>query len=400
MRLLTNHKKRMKRKTTAIALLLLIASGVLLFSGCGGIGSSPDESGQSPAAEESEPEDSSAQSSEENNILQVDPIAPKEIQGEKVDFVTHSGTLTRGAKKTTYDFATPREGIYRFDFSDIPNEQDLCLEVTDPDGKVVNNPTTGWLDQPKTAYCSNSVGTTLNTENLDIKKKHTLSLWYDEYAEYESIPFKLTIGQPKNPVDITGATDVNDSMEFAEQDNLYRFTAPRDGTYRFEAAEIRDEQDLRFNVYNDLGEELEEEFCYNGDGITMELSEGKTYDIHVRAEETISPYTFKIGTQKPAEDISAYAGVNDSVEFTEQDNIYKYTPQSAGEMSFSVSELRDDSEVQITVFNRLGEEVAAESGGNGEYVTVEDTKAKETYEVHVSQYKGYSPYTLSVQQMQ
>ena len=41
---------------------------------------------------------------------------------------------------------------------------------------------------------------------------------------------------------------------------------------------------------------------------------------------TFSPYNLKVGKQKEIVDISEFYGMNDSIEFTDQENVYLFEP--------------------------------------------------------------------------
>lgn len=136
----------------------------------------------------------------------------------------------------------------------------------------------------------------------------------------------------------------------------------------------------------------------NNEGITINLEEGEKYTIHVKEGTGFSPYDLKVGKQKEYKDISQFDGVQDSIEFTDQDNVYLYTASSDGEYEFVLSEMKSNIYVYTSIYNRLGERLAYNYCDNDDSFTIDNLEAGETYEIHVKYENGTSPYVMTIQQ--
>ena len=90
---------------------------------------------------------------------------------------------------------------------------------------------------------------------------------------------------------------VSDSLQFTSQRNRYLFTAPGDGRYRFEMAELRNNAGVYLSAYNYLGETIAGQYTQNGQGLTLNLAGGQTYELRVRQNNGFSPYTLIIAKQ-------------------------------------------------------------------------------------------------------
>jgi hypothetical protein len=82
------------------------------------------------------------------------------------------------------------------------------------------------------------------------------------------------------------------------QKNVYSFTAPRDGRYRFEMAELRSNAQVRLMAWNYLDENIADSYCRNGQGLTLnELVGGQTYEIQIRQSSGFSSYSLNVRMQ-------------------------------------------------------------------------------------------------------
>lgn len=133
-------------------------------------------------------------------------------------------------------------------------------------------------------------------------------------------------------MDITDLTKVSDSIQFIQQTNFYSFTAPFDGTYRFEFSGISDAASFTMAL-NEGGEDgftfVDSDFHMgNGDGITTQFTAGTTYRLimqwsidtdeqnRIIAHQGNSGYTLNIGTQKAIVGLPAISSTADSIQFT------------------------------------------------------------------------------------
>lgn len=188
------------------------------------------------------------------------------------------------------------------------------------------------------------------------------------------------------------------NMAAEEQKDTYTFTAAETGRYYIWLTEVLSGTDIGVYVHNSLGEIASNHYCGNEEGVTVDCVAGETYTIYLCESWGFSSYQLNVGHKKATVDISGYDVINDSIEYLEQYNTYTFTPAVAGSYNFSFSEMMNNCELRIHVFNRLNEEIAWENYcSNGEGVTVDNMVAGETYTIAVEHdYYDMSSYTMTV----
>lgn len=187
------------------------------------------------------------------------------------------------------------------------------------------------------------------------------------------------------------------NISVKDQVDTYTFTAAVNGRYLVWMDEIYSGNSFELYIKDSLGDTKAVDYsCYNGEGQYMDLTAG-TYTIEVRYDGGFSTYNLHIGHQKDSVDISAVDAINDSMEFLRQINKYTFTPNQSGVYYFGFSEITNNSNLFISVWNRLNERVDyASYCSNGEGLKVR-LNAGETYTVYVENtYEVITPYTLSI----
>lgn len=150
-------------------------------------------------------------------------------------------------------------------------------------------------------------------------------------------------------------------------------------------------------VYNDLGEKLVQSVSMkNGDSLKVELADGKTYTVKVAYYHSLGDYVFNFGIQKPYADITDIDTVKDSIEFSNQENVYLLTAKNDGELTLTVSGMDGSCAISATVYNSLGEKVVRNSSLRNEYDIKAKLNAGETYKVTVNHVNGFTDYTLTI----
>jgi hypothetical protein len=204
-------------------------------------------------------------------------------------------------------------------------------------------------------------------------------------------------------VEAATITTIQGEISRDGQRDAYRFTAPRDGRYRFEMAELRNNTRVRLAVLNYLGEQIASDSgsgVGNGNGLTLNgLVRGQNYEIRIGHYNGFSPYNLIIGQQKETVDISPLTGLSDSIQYTDQRNIYSFTAPRDGRYRLEMAELRNNTRIRMAVLNYLGEQIASDSGsgvGNGNGLTLNGLVRGQDYEIRVSHYNGLSAYRLNI----
>ena len=282
-----------------------------------------------------------------------------------------------------YNFIPPRYGRYRFELSGMRSGIVTCLYATNALGEI--------LESDK--YASNGRGITL--QNLNADETYQICVGQnDNFGQYA-----LSVGYQKEIVDITEYTSIHDRLEYKDQRNVYLFTPSQDGVYRFELSGMQSGTVAVLNAYNNLGESFAlNDRCANGDGITLEdLKAGEQYEIQVRQRESFSSYILNFGWQKEPKDISDFDGVNDSVQYIGQRNVYTFIPAENRTYTFTMLNMLGECEVDLQCFDILRASVASDTScTNGESITVFDMTAGETYEIQVGQKVSTSEYILRI----
>ena len=317
------------------------------------------------------------------NTISIEGLPSNPAAVNAAEIVTYSGTLSGEGQVDEYSFVAPYDGFYRADISELYNGVDVELFIVDDGGYTVASD----------LYCINGEGATAD----DLIAGHTYVVRVKQDSGFSG--YTLSIGMQKPTIDITGYSTVSDSIEYTDQRNTYVFTAPLDGTYRFELSGVQYDTDFELRMYNYLGEMLESDlYCINGEGISVNnLKSGETYQIEIRQDYGFSSYSMYIGYQKETIDISELSSFTDSIEYTDQRNVYTLTVPVEGQYTFEISGMMNDTDVELYLFNDLGETVDSDLYCiNGEGISVDGLEAGKVYELQIRQDYGLGGYTLSI----
>lgn len=283
-------------------------------------------------------------------------------------------------QENDYSFTPSISGTYRFDFSDVPDGTDLKLQVFN----------SGW-EQIKSDYdLDDGDGIT-----IPLDAQHT---YYIRVTEYENLGnYTLNIGHKKAVQAVSQFSSVSDAIQYTHQENDYSFIPAISGSYRFEFSNVPDGTDLKLYILNSGWEQMS--YAYdldNGDGITITLDANKTYYIRVTQYENIGIYTLNIGCKKAIVDISSYASITDSIQYTDQENDYLFAPSSSGDYRFEFSDVPDATYFKLYIFNSGWEQIKYDYGlDNGDGITV-SMDVGYVYYIRVMQYSESGEYTLNV----
>jgi len=311
--------------------------------------------------------------------LAVDKLPSNPTSVGAAEILTYAGNVAYEEQVDEYSFTAPYDGRYRADISGLQNGVNVELYVYDDTGSTIGSDT----------YCVNEEGVTVK----DLAAGHVYIVRVKQDSGFSG--YTLSVGLQKPVIDITGYTTVTDSVEYTDQRNVYSFTAPIDGRYRFELSGMQNGTDVELYMFNHLDETIASDtYCVNDEGITVkDLKGGETYQIQVRQDSGFSSYTMYIGYQKGTVDISDLSSVKDSIEYTDQRNVYLFTVPRDGRYRFELSGLQNGTDVELYMFNNLGETTASDTYcTNEEGITVKDLKAGEVYELQIRQDSGFSNY--------
>lgn len=283
-------------------------------------------------------------------------------------------------QKNNYSFSPQSDGLYRFEFSDVPDGTDYKLYVYN----------SGWEELERVIDVDNNDGISIN---LSSKK-----IYYISVVQYRSTgSYTLNIGHKKSLVTATGYTAISDSIQYTDQENDYAFMPSVSGTHRFEFSNVPNGTDLRLIIYNSGWEEKARIYdADNGDGITISLTKGKTYYIRVKHYRGNGVYTLNIGYKKAIANLSESAYDSDSIQYTDQENDYCFIPSVNAEYKFSFIHVPDGTDFNLLVFNSGWEEIKRGYDMDNEGELSVQLSAGETYYVRVAYYRGTGSYGIKV----
>lgn len=283
-------------------------------------------------------------------------------------------------QKNNYSFSPQSDGLYRFEFSDVPDGTDYKMYVYN----------SGWEELERVIDVDNNDGISIN---LSSKKTYYISV-----VQYRSTgSYTLNIGHKKSLVTATGYTAISDSIQYTDQENDYAFIPSVSGTHRFEFSNVPNGTDLRLIIYNSGWEEKARIYdADNGDGITISLTKGKTYYIRVKHYRGNGAYTLNIGHKKAIANLSESAYDSDSIQYTDQENDYCFIPSVNAEYKFSFIHVPDGTDFNLLVFNSGWEEIKRGYDMDNEGELSVQLSAGETYYVRVAYYRGTGSYGIKV----
>lgn len=185
-------------------------------------------------------------------------------------------------QENDYLFTAQKDGLHRFEFSDVPDGTDLSLYIYNSGWELVQSAIN--FDNSDGLSVSLSAGTS----------------YYIRVKQYEGTGnYVLNIGQKKEIVNVSNYTDIADSVQYTHQENDYSFDVSSDGTYRLAFSDVPDGTDLSMYVYNS-GQELINSSINldSGDGMSVSLTAGKTYYIRVKQYKGYGTYRLHIQRQE------------------------------------------------------------------------------------------------------
>lgn len=315
------------------------------------------------------------------NILNINPIEKKEIFADNVEFVKYSGYLEYKNQIDEYSIVAPISGKYRFDISDTLSNTKITIIVLDSAGKQVAY-----------SYSLSSNGGV--TAKLEANMTYTVKIMQVSGIDN----YTLTIGQPKTSINVSGCTDIHDSIEFKEQINKYSYTPTETGKYRFSFSDVKYGIKLALCINNSKGKQLDFiTMMEDGYGLTEQLEANETYTIYVLQNGDFGEYTLNIGSQKEVKNITDFTKIKDCTEFQEQRNIYTYTPNVSGKYRFYFTDVLNGVNLYLSIYDDLNNQL----NNNTYNIPINDgatynlEKGKQ-YTIRVSQAKNYGSYTMNI----
>ena len=291
-----------------------------------------------------------------------------------------NGSIQNEEQEDSYAFTPETDGIYRFEFSNIPNNVSHTIYLYNSDGEELDHNINIGNEQGITSKL-------VSGKTYIVRIKHG----------WNTGSYTLNVGHQKPSQVISEYNQITDSIQFRDQENDYIFVPELDGLYRFEFSEIPNDVYHSMYIYNSDMEEIDHNISIrNEGGITASLKARQEYHIVVKQSENIGSYKLLIGKQKPTIDISGYTIVSDSIQYTNQENIYDFVPKNDGRYRFEFANIPNNISHSIYVYNSGFEELDKNTGIGNENGLSINLNANEMYHVVVKQSWNVGSYDLLV----
>ena len=312
--------------------------------------------------------------------LSIPSIASSTCEVEQNVILKFWGSVFHDGDYTDYSFYPDFSGVYRFEFSDVPDGTDFKLYIYN----------SGYETKKYEYDLDNGDGITIS---LDSGNEYIIRV-----QQYRNVgAYCLNVGQQKPLVDISSYTAISDSIQYNDQENNYSFIPENSGTHRFEFSNVPDGTDLALCIYNSGWEVIKNDYDMdNGDGITTSLSKGEVYYIKVSQYRDIGSYDITVGHKKEITAVSDVTFVSDSVQYTDQLNDYEFVAKVSGVHRFEFSDVPNGTDLELYVYNSGWEVIKNDYDmDNGDGITVSLSEGQ-TYYIRVGQYRSTGLYTLNI----
>ena len=296
---------------------------------------------------------------------------------------TRSGNMETKGQRDIYLVTPPVDGTYRLETEQMKKNASVVISVQSLSGQKTE----------REKECKNAESVT-----LQLKAGETYFITVEQKKEFGT--YQIDICYEKTEKDISGYTEIQDSMEYKNQCNRYTLETDTDGRYRIEIDGAKENASFSVTV-KDQNETVlyEQDEMKNGQGITADgWIAGERYTIEVMQKTGIGDYKLKIGAQKEKQDISHARTIEDQMEFEDQINRYYFSPEESGSYVIRLNETGTDQHVNMTVFDSSGN--AAATGSmltQDDSLLLKNVKAKGQYEIQIQQETGYDTYQLSIE---
>jgi hypothetical protein len=311
--------------------------------------------------------------------VHIDPIRDNTMTAQNATILYAAGAVSRERQRNIYPFKPAIDGSYRFEISGLKNNARVTISIFNGGDELI----------AASAGAGNGQGITMP----EMTGGQTYRIQVGRYSGISS--YILSIGCQKEPVDLSRLTGLEDSIQYTDQRNVYLFTAPADGSYRFEIAGLKNTAKLNLCARDAEGYPIRYAAGIgNGKGFTLNgVIKGEPYQIEVGQSSGFGDYTLIIGRQKEPADIGLDA-VYDSIQYTDQRNVYLFTASADGRYRFEISGLKRNAKVSVYAYTLGGETIQFTAGaGNGHGLTL-GLAGGETYQIQVRYHSGFSGYAI------
>ena len=230
-----------------------------------------------------------------------------------------AGEFTEENQKDRYSYKAPISGKYRF-ILDIENEN-YNYSITIKNSKSAN-----------LASGTSSSNSKAVTVTLEEGSSYVIEIAQD----YGLCGYTIMIGVPNAPKNVSG-TEINGSITYVEQRDVYYYSAPIDGYYRFNLDISNVNNNYKFTIIDSKEQRIAScSYSSSGHGTNANLKANEKYRIVIDQDYRLCDYTITIGVPTAPTQITGNQ-INGSLDFEEQKDTYYYTAPRTGRYIFKLS---------------------------------------------------------------
>lgn len=280
--------------------------------------------------------------------------------------------------------------------------------ITSTTDKTTKIPTRKPSTSTKTPDSITTKKTTLNATKHTTTAPVTTTTIISDKMTTVNVP-KLKQNNKKLPV--ASIKEYQGTIDTQGKKVTYSYTAPRDGIYCFTFTEVMNGTDFKFYVYDELNNAIAGTlgsfgivaYAENGDAYPVRLKGGKTYTFEVIQHEGYSSYVLQLGISNPVTDISPYCKIEDSIVFTNQENVYTFSPENNGQYVFEFSGVKNGTDFKFYIYDHLGNLIEGTYDEFGIFPYAKNGSCyaailsnEEVYTIKVIQNTSAAAYTLNI----
>lgn len=276
-----------------------------------------------------------AETDSESCSFRLDINRPNEVKTLSMETPVINDSITYIDQCNVYTFSAPISGRYRVDCFDRTDGYNLQIEVYNSNNdRVFNETNGGYLDMEQGVVYSVNVRYSTGFCNYNLK-----------------------ISIPNAPREIAvQETIIEDSFTFANQINIYNYTAPISGRYRFETKNRTNGYNVHLRIYDANDNRIVRE---TNDG-TVDMEKGVKYRIEIEHDTELCSYNLVIGVPHEIRNIADGEFVADTISYVHQVNRYTFTPGFSGEYKIVANGRTNDYNVEVYMYDANGNRVLRE----------------------------------------
>lgn len=296
------------------------------------------------------------------------------------DIVLDQIEFTR--QKIVYTFVPEVSGKYYFGLSEMTGNASMYMSIYNRLNERVTYD----------SYVPNGDGL-----SVDMIAGETYTLYIENSEGYKT-NYQLNIGKQNPLVAIDGYNQIDDSVSFYGQTNVYQFVATS-ADVRIEVIGMGASSQVDLYLYNYLNErEGYYTYCGNGTGFnSSKLTVGQTYTVKVVYRNEPTSYTLRVMSPEETTVVKNNSAIVDTMEYYGQVNNYGIIANADGEIRITlrVDSYEGNRYLSFYVYDANGNKLTSDDYVyNGDYITIKNATAGSTYYLRVTSYTSNMIYAV------